>query len=271
MISYITMRDYHIHTSMCGHAEGRIAQYVESAIERGLTEICFAEHIPFPDRFDEEHRMKMDQVDFYFEEIERCRGKYREITILAGIEADYIEQYEKFLDEFLSSYPFDMVAMSIHFVPGWPGDDWVFRFEYTPETLEQKYGEYFDTMLKGIKTGLFDMVAHLDIVKRPDYPVLSTNEEDIDIILQATKDAGMSIELNTSGLRKEIKQTYPSLGIIKRAVAIGIPIVLSSDAHRPMHVGYQFDPTLNRLFGFPGLQFAKYRQRRMITQHLSQS
>lgn len=264
------MRDYHIHTSLCGHAEGTVVDYVEAAVERGLTEICFAEHIPLPGDFDAAHRMKIENLDDYFNDIERCRGKYRDITILTGIEADYIEAYEDYLESFLRKYPFDLVIMSIHFVSSWGGGDWVFEFRYTPENLVDKYREYFAVMLKGIQTGLFDIVGHFDIVKRPGFPVLKTNRDDVERVLGAVKAAGMSLELNTSGLRKPIDQTYPVIPIVKRAVEAGIPIVLSSDAHQPWQVGYQFDELFNRLFTFPGLQMAQYRQRELIPQVLSQ-
>ncbi len=255
------MHDYHIHTSLCKHAEGKIVDYVEAAISQGIFEICFTDHIPLPEGFDAEHRMSPKELDTYFDQIEQCKAKYRQITILTGIEADYMEGYENYLKTILKRYPFDLVVMSVHYIKKWGTKEWVFNYTYTKETLRAQYNDYFNVMYKGIQTGLFDVVGHLDIIKRPGLPVLKSNFRDVDRVLDAAKKTGMSIELNTSGLRKSIFQTYPHMDIIEMAVEKNIPIVLSSDAHRPEDVGYGFDDIYNRLFQFPDLLLGQYSQR----------
>ncbi len=264
------MRDYHLHTSLCKHATGKMEEYVEAAIENGMTEICFTDHIPLPDGEDPDHRMKLEEVEPYLEQIAILNRKYREIPILAGIEADYVEGYESYLEDFISSFHFDLVIMSVHYIKKWANEQWVFDYEYTDETLPHQYSDYFDTVFKGVKTGLFDVVGHLDLIKRPRYSVLYSNHRKVGKILDAMKKHGMSLELNTSGLRKPINETYPSLDIIKLAVKRGIPITLASDAHRPEHVGYQFDWLVNRLFQFPDLKLAQYSKRKCVSRTLVQ-
>ncbi|MBW2249280.1 MAG: PHP domain-containing protein [Deltaproteobacteria bacterium] len=39
------MIDYHIHTKLCNHARGMMGAYVKRAIEKGLKEICFLDHL----------------------------------------------------------------------------------------------------------------------------------------------------------------------------------------------------------------------------------
>ncbi len=263
---FLEMHDYHIHTSLCKHAEGEIEAYIESAMDKGITEICFTDHIPFADGFDSEHRMSPSDFNRYVEKIELLRGKYRHMTIMIGIEADYIEGNEDYLRKFLSGYPFDLVIMAIHFIKKWTDKQWVFSYEYTEQTLEHQYRDYFDAMIKGIKTGLFDVVGHLDIIKRPGYPVLNTNRTDVVSVLDAVQAAGMCIELNTSGLRKHVNSPYPVLEIVQMGVEKGIPFVLSSDAHKPEQVGDFFDDIFNELFRFPDLELAQYRQR-IATHH----
>jgi histidinol-phosphatase (PHP family) len=264
------MHDYHIHTSLCKHAEGEIADYIESAIEKGITEICFTDHIPMPDGFDAEHRMAPGEFEGYVEKIELIRGKYRNIPILIGIEADYVEGYEDYLEKFLSGYPFDIVIMSVHFIKKWVDKQWVFSYEYTDQTLVHQYKDYFDAVVKGIQTGLFDVVGHLDLIKRPDRPVLHSNKRDVERALEAAAQAGMSLELNTSGLRKHVNELYPSLDIVEMAVEKGIPLVFSSDAHKPGQVGDFFDDILNELFRFPDLKMAQYRQRNCSSRKMIQ-
>lgn len=245
-------------------------EYVEAAIEAGMTEICFTEHMPFPNGFDAEHRMEPDEMETYLNQIEKLRIKYRELSILTGIEADYIEGFEKYIQKFLSRYSFDLVIMSVHFIKNWVGKQWVFDFDYDRQTLRQKYHDYFDALNKGIRTGLFDVVGHFDIVKRPKRPVLRSNFKDVDRTLDNIKRTGMTVEFNASGLRKPVNDTYPSMGIIELIVERGIPLVLASDAHKPEHVGYGFDEMYNLLFSYPDVQLAKYSNRQFTTTKLYQ-
>ena len=244
--------------------------YVRAAIENGIIEMCFTDHIPLPNGMDPEHRMKMEEVEPYLERIAILNRKFREITILAGIEVDYIEGFEPFYKEFFSTFNFDIAIMAVHFIKEWKGEQWVFNYEYSPETIPGQYKDYFNAVYKGVKTGLFDVLGHFDLIKRPGFPVMRYSRKDIDRILDEVKKKGMSIELNTSGLRKPIGDTYPSMNILYEAVDRGIPITMASDAHRPEHVGYLFDQWLNRLFGIEGLKLAQYRYRKCVSSPLGQ-
>jgi histidinol-phosphatase (PHP family) len=266
MVSCITMHDYHLHTPLCKHAEGTMDDYIRAALEKGITEVCFSDLMPFPNGFNAEHRMSMEDVETYMDQINLMKRKYREISVLFGIEVDYIEGYERYIEKFLDTYSFDLVIMSVHYMPKWPkGQQWVFDFEYTRQTLKKQCREYFNTLLKGIKTGLFDVVGHFDLVKRPRHSVLDTNAADVIRVLETIRREGMSLELNTSGLRRSIKETYPALDIVELAVNRGISIVFGSDAHRPENVGFAFDELFNTLFQLPELKLAHYQRRNCST------
>ncbi|UCH95907.1 MAG: histidinol-phosphatase HisJ [Candidatus Aminicenantes bacterium] len=264
------MHDYHLHTPFCKHAEGEMEEYVETAIENGVTEICFADHIPLPNGFDAAHRMSLEDMEPYIEKISLLKRRYREISILMGIEADYIEGFEEYLEAFLDSYPFDLVIMAVHFIRRWPAGQWVYDFEYTKKTIRQRYKDYFYAMIKGIKTGLFDVVGHLDLVKRKGLSVVRNNQNEVKQVLEAASQAGMSIELNVSGLWKPINDIYPSLEILEMVVAKGLPIVMGSDAHKPEYVGACFDELLNHLFNYKGIKIASYQRRKCIINKLAQ-
>lgn len=257
------MRDYHVHTPFCRHAHGEMSDYIESAIEKGIVEICFTDHIPLPNGFDSAHRMAIEDMNSYLEEIMRLRDMYSEISILVGIEADYIEGYERYLEEFFSRYPFDLVIMAIHFIKGWPRNSWVFSYSYNDETLPKKYHQYFDAMSKGINTGLFDVVGHLDLIKRPHLQVLESNADDIEKVLDCVHKQDMSVEINTSGLRKSIGETYPGFDIIEKISARGIPMIIGSDSHTPHQIGAKFYDVLKQVSKFKGFKLARYNQRKV--------
>ncbi len=264
------MNDYHLHTKLCKHAFGEMYEYIESAIEKGIKEICFTDHIPLPDGFDSKHRMQLEDMDVYLNGIESCKKKYKEISILAGIEADYIEGYEGYLESFISKYPFDLVIMSVHFVKQWPKGQWVFSYNLPDKSITQIYNDYFEAVLKGINTGFFDIVGHLDLIKKSNCPVLKTNSNNIDKIINEIFDRGMSTEVNTSGLHKPINEIYPSFDILKKVIKKGIPISLASDSHSPEHVGYKFNEVIGSLFDFEGVKLASYKKRDLTSYLLTQ-
>ncbi len=262
MLSSSVMRDYHIHTSLCNHASGSMEEYVQEAINTELSEIAFCDHIPLPDGFDTEHRMKLSELDFYLNEIERLRNVYPEISILCGIEADYIAGYESFLEGFLNQYNFDIILMSVHFVEGWSGGNWVFDYNFPAKTVREIYCEYLRSVSKGIQTGLFDIVAHLDIVKRDGFPLMELCPEEVEATLDLIKSEGMALEVNTSGLRKGIKEIFPSHDIVKMGIDKEIPLSLASDAHKPEQVGYHFREILTELEKCGSFKYVQHKRRK---------
>jgi histidinol-phosphatase (PHP family) len=259
--------DYHLHTRFCKHASGSLDAYVRAAEGRGLTEICFADHIPLPGNLDREHRMESDEMEAYLTEIEACRKKFPGMKILAGIEADYIAGLEPYLEKILARYPFDLVIMSVHFIHEWPRGQWVFDYRFPDKSLTQVYHEYFSAQIRGIKTGLFDIVGHLDLIKRPGHSPFNSNIRDIEDVLAAVQDMRMSIEINTSGIRKPIAETYPSPDIIGLVARNRIPVTPGSDAHLPEQVGFYFDRLPEFLPDWSILKWVNYKQRKIQSRH----
>jgi histidinol-phosphatase (PHP family) len=258
------MRDYHLHTQFCQHAAGRMEHYVQAAIAAGLEEICFTPHIPLPGfpRGPSGLRMESEDAERYFREVERLRERYRELSILCGIEADFYEGYERYTEEFQRRYPLDLVLMSVHFLREWPGENWVFGFRFPGKPLAQVYHEYFEALKRGIRTGLFDGLAHLDLIKQPGHPVLETNAEDVAQVLELAAEAGMCLEINTAGLRRLLAEPYPAPAVLPLAAARGVPVITGSDAHEPHLVGYGFEAVRNWIAELPGLEYVRYRRRK---------
>ncbi|HTP58106.1 MAG TPA: histidinol-phosphatase [Spirochaetia bacterium] len=243
------MNDYHMHSHFCRHAVGRVADYARAACRKGISEICVTPHIPLPGfrpGFSGD-KLRMDEKEFdaYLHELEEARAAFPQLTILSGVEADYLPDREEWLARFLSRAELDFVLMSIHFVSAWGEDEWAFDFA-RHRSLPSAYGDYFRQMRQGIQTGLFDCVAHLDLVKKPGRPVLATNRDDVERVLAACVSAGMSVEINTSGTRKEIGETYPCDEIITLLMERSVDIVASSDAHAPDQVGLYFNDLADR-------------------------
>jgi histidinol-phosphatase (PHP family) len=215
--------------------------YIEQAILLNLEEIAFTDHIPLPDEFDIEHRMDRTQLDDYIHSIENLKKSYPEIKIKTGIEADYYEGYERYTEEILSQYPFDLVLMAVHFLRHWPEGNWVFGYQFPGKQISEIYQDYFNTLVRGIRTGLFDVVAHVDLIKKAGMPILDhAHDAFLDVLLEIRK-AKMAIEINTSGRRKSIGEFFPSTEILNLIFEEKIPFTIGSDAHSPDHVGLFFE------------------------------
>ena len=260
------MNDYHMHSHFCRHAVGGLAEYAKAASAQGIREICFTPHIPLsgfrPGFCGDRLRMDEREFDGYLAELERTRAAFPDLTILSGVEADYIASMERYLEKFLSKHAFDFILMSIHFVSAWGNDEWTFGFRES-RTIPSVYRDYFREMLAGIETGFFDCVAHLDLIKQPGKPVPAMNRRDVEKVLDACLARGMSVEINTSGTRKQIEETYPCNEIIKLMLERKVAIVTGSDAHAPSQVGMYFDQLQAEHGERLTERLVRYRRRKM--------
>ena len=221
--------------------------YVAAAEARGIEEICFTDHIPLPGGVDSAHRMAPEELDGYMREIRRLDAAYPTVRVLSGIEADFISGMEGEVKKILDRHAFDLVLMSVHFVAHWPGDNWVFSFHFPDKSLDQVYGEYLDAVEEGVETGLFDAIAHLDLIKRPGSPLIPGHAAHLKRIFSKAVARGMAMEVNTSGLRKPVGESYPADAIIQLAVTCGLPLITGSDAHDPAQVGWKLDTVTRKL------------------------
>jgi len=242
----LILADYHIHTTLCRHAEGEMEAYVRAARRNGLKEIGFSDHAPVLDQYDPVHRMAWEEFPVYVDAVLKLRETYPDITIRLGVEADYYPGFEHSLETLLRRYPVEYVIGSVHFMDG----EAVFRRGDTfpdPKENEAFVRKYFDRLTRGVQSGLFDVLAHTDVIKWdfPDFGELI--EASAARLFESVVRAGMAIELNTSGLRKKPREMYPSFRILEMACRSRIPVVPGSDAHRPEEVAADFKKAMDLL------------------------
>ena len=230
---FSSLPDYHLHTVLCKHAKGDIADYRTAAKKNGITEICFSDHCPNPDGYDPDHRMGMKQFETYRDMVSRLQDS-EFLTVLFGIEADYYEGCEVFLREWLPSQGFDYVIGSVHYIEGWGFDNPSQRHVWDSVDVTATWQKYFELVGRLADSRLFDAVGHLDLPKKFGFR-------------PPDKDAGadMGMELNTSGLRRPVGEIYPSPLIVSMAHEREIPICFGSDAHAPDEIGAGFGLALN--------------------------
>ena len=236
--------DYHLHTALCNHAEGEVTDYRKAAGALGMPEICFADHAPNPDGYDPKHRMKLSDFCDY-QAFVNTEMDQREPHVLMGLEADYYNGCEAFLEKWLLSHELDFVLGSVHYIEDWGFDNPDEMQIWKSVDIADTWYAYFQVVEKLVATGLFDAVGHLDIPKKFGHRLAEGElRQMVEPVLDKIAKAGMGMELNTSGLRKPVREIYPSPLIVTLACERDIPICFGSDAHSPAEVGKDFPAAL---------------------------
>lgn len=233
--------DYHMHTPLCKHAVGEPEEYVRRALERGINEIGFSDHSPMPPGYDPNFRMTVEQYPEYIEKVMRARRAFPDFPIKLGLEADFHPGTEDFVYNVTNEFDFDYIIGSVHYIGDWGFDNPENIHRYKNDRMYETYEEYFDLVTRAAQSGLFDILGHIDVIKKFGHRPERSVDGLLRRALEAVKGAGMSVEVNTSGLRVPAKEIYPSRRLLEIARELGVPVTLGSDAHRPNHVGEDFD------------------------------
>ncbi len=231
--------DLHNHTTLCNHATGSMEEYVNKAIEIGIDIFGFSCHAPMV--FEPEYRMNLTQSKIYEKDILLLKEKYKDrINIVLGYEVDYMSN-PAFLEKDILNAKVDYLIGSVHFIDKWGFDNPEFIGKYEEKDIDEIWEEYFICVSQMVKTGYFDIVGHLDLIKV--FKFLPTKNIKT-IALQTMKDikkSEMVLEINSAGLRKPIKEQYPSRTLLELAFSLDIPITFGSDAHSIEQIGFGYD------------------------------
>lgn len=252
------LTDYHVHLRPDGagtpaaeyFTAANAARYREAAEQRGIAELGASEHVyRFTQALDVwQHPFwrenAVDDLDAYCEFV-------RDAGLRCGIEADFVPGREDRMANLLDGRPWDYVIGSVHFVgdeavdhPDW--DVWSSR-SVDPEKIWKRY---FKWLGEAARSGLFDILAHPDLVKvwgpdrpRPDGDLRRFYE----LAMAGIAESGIAVEVSTAGLRKPVGERYPAEPFLAMCLEAGCPVALSSDAHVPEHVGFEYEGTVEWL------------------------
>jgi len=239
------------------------------ATERGIAELGVSEHVY---RFrqalavwdhDLWRKEARDDLDAY------CAFVREETDLRLGIEADFVPGREDRMASLLEEREWDYVVGSVHFL----GDEALDHPDYdiwerNASRPERVWARYFEWLGEAARSGLFDILAHPDLVKiwggrrpRPDGDLRRFYE----LAMDGIAESGIAVEVSTAGLRKPIGELYPATGLLEMVIEAGNPIALSSDAHQPGDVGHGYDQALETLdaLGVRELAVFEHRRRRL--------
>ena len=240
--------DCHLHSSHSGDSDTPMENMVLEGISRGLTTMCFTEHMDmdYPDSPDEPGSIFFLNADSYLYELACLKEKYQDkIRLLFGLELGLQPEIIRKNAVYAKSYEFDFIIGSTHICKG--------KDPYYPAFFEERdeataFREYFEEELTNIrKFSNFDVCGHLDYVVRygssqdKNYSY-ETYKDVIDEILKVLIDKEKGLELNTGGIKKGMKDFHPCMDILKRYKELGGEIItVGADAHTPDKIAYDFD------------------------------
>lgn len=267
--------DYHTHHERCGHAVGKLEEYVQRGIALGLQQLGLSDHLPLihvdPASYYSEMAMPMAELPRYVEECLTLKERYRGVIDLrVGLEADYIEGYEDQIREILSPYPWDYVIGSVHFLGEWDITDHRQVHGWEGKDELEVYRLYYDAVKKSALSGLYDIIGHMDVIKRFGYgPQTPEGKAEVRTLeletLKVIADSGIAMELNASGLSKPCAEMFPAEHLLQEAFKLGIPLTLGSDAHDPAKLGDGLQEARSMLWHTGFRELAVFEGRRRTT------
>jgi histidinol-phosphatase (PHP family) len=266
------LTDYHVHlrtderenTAERFFTAGNAERYREIATERGIAELGVAEHIY---RFAA--AMEIWQHPFWREyardDLDEYCGFVREETDLRlGIEMDFVPGREDRIASQLDGRDWDFVVGSVHFLRDHSLDTEDYSVWGAGESAEKIWRRYFDTVAESARSGLYDIIGHPDLVKvwgrtapRPDGDLRRYYEPAV----EAFADTGVAVEVSTAGWRKPVGEQYPSVPFLEMLLDAGCPLALSSDAHEPDQLGYEYERAVELLQSLGAGEIAVFHRR----------
>lgn len=233
-----------MHTPLCKHAFGEPEAYAQAAQTRGLKGIIVTCHNPPIDGWTPRVRMAESQFDEYVALIDRAAEKWAgRIDVRLGMECDFLPGMEAALARQLARADFHHVLGSVH--PQFPE----YKERYAPNDPVGLQKIYFEHLAQAAESGLFDTLAHPDLVKNevhPDWDV-ATMAQTIEASLDRIAETGVAMELNTSGLNKRMPEMNPGPWMLELMAQRGIPVVIGADAHRPERVADKYSEAMSLL------------------------
>jgi histidinol-phosphatase (PHP family) len=256
------LTDYHVHlrpdedgsTAERYFTQANVDRYRESADERGIEELGVAEHIH---RFVQSleiwthpwyRHWGRDDLDEYCDFV-------RDSGLKLGIEADYLPGREDRVANLLEGRPWDYIVGSIHFLSDEAVDlhgepDWEEWDVWRSSDPDKVWARYFETLGEAARTGMFDILAHPDLVKvwGPEVPVPDGDlRRFYERAMDGIADSDVAVEVSTAGLRKPAGEIYPAAAFLEMCLEAGRPVALSSDAHLPEQLGFEYGRALQLL------------------------
>ena len=242
------LKDQHVHLEQGPYTVSWLEAFIKAAVERNIGEITLLEHsirfTEFHKTFKEAREYNLYQRKWFDEKAKRAhsidefkavareiRSREYPVKINFGLEVCWFEQHEDEIRELVSDGFFDHLIGSVHWI-----DNWTFnqrKYQWLGRNVDEIYKRYFEMENTLMKSGIFDTIAHPDLVTchslYPSYDLADTYRE----FCKTAKDNHVAVEMNTSrGNKRGLNEAF-----FKIALQEGVRFTTGSDAHNPQDLG----------------------------------
>jgi histidinol-phosphatase (PHP family) len=253
--------DYHMHTIL-SDGKNTHEEMALAAIEKGLDEIGFTDHLCLK---PVGWTMKSIDIPVMASQILDVKERYsKHINVRFGLEIDFFPGFENEIQKIIDSLPLDYVIGSIHFI-----DDWNFDTDkslYGKWPNDELYEKYFSIVQDAARSGLFDIIGHIDIIKKFRVYPESNQDQLMEDTIKIIKENNLVVELNTGGMDRPCADFTPSPKLLEFCYRHHVPVTISSDAHRVEQIARYYESALSLLkrVGYTEIVGFNQRLRRTI-------
>lgn len=224
--------NYHSHVALCGHAEGKVEDYVLEAIKHNYEEIGISDHAPIPVYFvgKENHEylwlsQMMNRETFendYLKQIDYCIEKYSDkIKILKGLEVEFIPSKDYYYQYLLTKVQYLNLGVHYFFKNG----EVINSYGYLNEDDLDWYAK---TIEEAVRTNYFSCLVHPDLFLYHIDEFTKYHEIISRRIIEACIKNDVYLEVNCNGRdRYPRKEFWNIVNEYKEA-----KIIINNDAHK---------------------------------------
>lgn len=223
--------NYHTHNYLCGHAVGTACDYVKEAVDHGLKTLGISDHCVPCEYTGSPYITPQTLKTQYLPQIAEAKSEYGDkIRILSGVEIEYFSGNDDYYRDLLKCL--DYLVLGQHEFNDASGTR---HDSFYDGTTERNIIAYCDSVIAGVKTGLFSVLAHPDVIlyRRPQ--ITDRVRTAFDKMIRAAVDSGVAVELNANGIRQHAFR-YPTDLVALLCKKYDAPVVVSSDCHAPQYL-----------------------------------
>lgn len=229
--------DYHIHTL---YSDGKATpeEYIAAAISEGIREIGFSEHLNLIIE-KQNWCINILKVPAYISHIKSLQKTEKRIKVRLGLEVDYFPGKENIIYDFIHKLYLDYVIGSVHYLGETTVDSGPEYYE--GKNIDDLYQSYFNIVNEAVASGLFDIIAHCDLVRIYNYKPVADPEPLYRKLAKEMSKHDVAIEINTNGKNRPVGDFYPDRRFLKIFYEENVPACVNSDSHIPARIGQHFD------------------------------
>lgn len=219
--------NFHTHNYLCGHAFGTVADYVKEAVEHNYKAIGISDHFASHTDYRSPY-ITFDTLESeYLPQFDEAARQYGDkIAIYKGVEVAYFDGNYKYYRRLSDKLDYLVLGQHGYMLNG------KHRNSFLDGNDEKNVVAYCNQSITALKTGLFDIFAHPDLIFFNGPVITEGMETAFDRMIKTAVEQGVVVELNANGIRNA-QFRYPTDMLVAACLKYNAKVIVSSDCHMP--------------------------------------